>query len=99
MFISFWLWFGIFGLLFWLYVLFQYMRYFKKDLATVPQWFGPLGIFAAPFLWNFFFSPLGARVPTGIFIVLIMMTRAVRWGRFILPPEMVYEVERRTVRE
>lgn len=97
--ISFWLWFGIFGLLFWLYVLFQYMRYFKKDLATVPQWFGPLGIFAAPFLWNFFFSPLGARVPTGIFIVLIMMTRAVRWGRFILPPEMVYEVERRTARE
>ena len=93
--ISFWLWYGIAGLLFWLYVLFQYIRYFKKDLATVPQWFGPLGVFAAPFLWNFFFSPLGSRVLTGIFIVLIMMTRAVRMGTVRLPSEMIIEIQRK----
>ena len=91
--VSFWLWYGIAGLIFWLYVLFHFMRYFKKDLATVPQWFGPVGVFAVPFLWNFFFSPLGSRVPTAIFIVLIMMTRAVRLGRFQLPPEMIQEIE------
>ena len=91
--ISFWLWYGIAGLIFWLYVLFQFARYFRKDLATVPQWFGPLGVFAAPFLWNFFFSPLGSRVPVGIFIVLIMMTRAVRMGSMQLPPEMIQEIE------
>lgn len=93
--VSFWLWYGIAGLVFWLYVLFQYMRYFKKDLATVPQWFGPLGVYAAPFLWNFFFSPLGARVPTGIFIVLIMLTRAVRMGGMQLPQEMMIEIQRK----
>lgn len=94
--ISYWLWYGIAGMIFWLYVLFQYVRYFRKDLGTVPQWFGTLAVFAVPFLWNFFFSPLGARVPTAFFIVLIMMTRAIRWGSVCLPQEMLLEIERKS---
>ena len=94
--ISFWVAYGISGLIFWLYVLSQCIRYFRKDLATVPQWFGPIAVFMVPFLWNFFFSPLGARVPIGIFIVLIMMTRAVRIGSVQLPVEMILDIERKS---
>ena len=36
---EFWLWYGVFGLLFWLYVIFVLARYLWQDCWAVPQWF------------------------------------------------------------
>lgn len=92
--IGFWVWYGIFGFLFWLYVLWQIVRYFKCDLATVPQWFGMLAVGAPSMLWVMFFSPFGDRVSETMYIVLLMMTKAVRLGRVQLPPGMICEIEK-----
>jgi len=92
--IGFWTWYGIFGFLFWVYVLCQIARYFRKDLATIPQWFGLLGLAAPSMLWSIFFSPVGDRIPEAMFIVALMMTRAVRMGAVRLPPEMIEEIRK-----
>ena len=92
--IGFWLWYGIFGLIFWLYVLSQVVRFLRKDVATVPQWFGFLAVSLPTFLWHVFFSPLTGRVATGMFLVALMMTRAIRMGRVQLPDEMLYEISK-----
>ena len=89
---GFWLWYGIFGLLFWLYVLAQIFRYFKRDLATVPQWYGIIAVGVPSLLWNMFFSPFGDRVPTAMVMVGLMMTRAIRMGRVRMPFQMQKEV-------
>lgn len=92
--IGFWLWYGIFGLLFWVYVLIQVVRFLRKDVATVPQWFGFLAVALPSFLWNVFFSPLTGRIPTGMFLVALMMTRAIRMGSVRIPDEMLQEMSK-----
>ena len=92
--IGFWVWYGIFGFLFWAYVLFQIVRYFKYDLATVPQWFGMLAVGTPSVCWAILFSPFGDRVSETMFLVFILMTRAVRLGRVRLPLEMILEIQK-----
>lgn len=60
--ICFWLWHGIFGLLFWAYVLWLVFSTLRERMAVVPQYFGYLAI-AIPFcFWHILFSPYGDRV-------------------------------------
>lgn len=90
--VGFWVWYGIFGLVFWIYILFQIVRYFRRDLATVPYWYGMLAAMTPSFLWSVFFSPFGDRVGEAMFIVFLLMTKAVRLGRVDLPPEMIHRI-------
>ncbi len=89
-----WLQCGIFGLIFWIYVLVQIVRYFRQDLATVPQWYGILAVVTPGVLWTIFFSPFGDRISMVMYIVFILMTRAVRQGTVRLPYDMVREIEK-----
>lgn len=88
-----WLQCGIFGLIFWIYVLVQIVRYFRRDLATVPQWYGMLAVVTPSLLWSIFFSPYSDRVVEVMYIVFILMARAVRLGQVPLPPEMIREIK------
>lgn len=90
---EFWLWYGIFGLLFWLYVIFVFVRYLKQDCWAVPQWFAWLACSVPGYLWNVFFSPFGNRFGSMLFVVACLMARAVRKGAFQLPLEMQQEIE------
>ena len=87
--IGFWQAYGIAGLLLWLYVLGQIVRYFRKDLISVPAWFGFIAVATPSLLWNVFFSPLGDRISVAMFMVALMFTRSVRMGRFYLPHSMM----------
>ena len=89
---GFWVGYGIFGLVFWLYVLFVLFRYLKEDCWAVPQWFAWLACAIPGYCWNVFFSPLGNRFTPFIFIVACLMARAVRRGIFQLPMEMQCEM-------
>lgn len=88
-----WLKHGIFGFLFWLYVVVQIGRYFRKDLATVPQWYGLLAVSMPTALWAIFFAPFGDRVGMTMMLVYLLMTRAIRLGRVLLPQDMVDEIK------
>lgn len=89
---EFWAWYGIWGLVFWLYVIFVLLRYLKQDVAAVPQWFAWLACSIPGMFWGIFFSPFSSRVEIPLFIVACLMARAVRRGQFKLPPEMINEV-------
>jgi hypothetical protein len=89
---EFWLWYGIFGLLFWLYIIFVLLRYLKQDCWVVPQWYMWIAASIPGYFWGIFFSPWSARVGGIIFIVACLMARAVRRGRQELPDYMIEEI-------
>lgn len=77
--ITYWMWHGISGLLFWVYLLCLVVQTIRKRLAYIPEWFGYLAITVPAFLWDFFFSPLGLRVHESVFYcVLLILIRVER---------------------
>ena len=89
---SFWLWFGIVGLFYWLYILYSIFRYFHKEMAAVPQWVGFLAVGAPAFLWNIFFSGMGIRIYTVPYLVVLIMAHNVYKGRIMVPLEEQKEI-------
>jgi len=90
--LQFWVWYGLLGMVFWLYVVFVIIRYLKRDCWVVPQWFFWLGASAPGVLSMIFFSPYTTRVLTPIMLVGYLMVRAVRYGRVCMPVEMIKEI-------
>lgn len=90
---EFWVWFGISGLIFILYILFVLIRFLKDDVYAVPQWFAWLAGGLPSVVWHIFFSPFAHRVAFPMMIVACLMARAVRKGTFQLPFDMIKEVE------
>ena len=96
-FISGWLWYGLPGLLMWVYVFVVGITVVRKYIASVPQWFGYFAVAIPGMLWHFVFSPPGSRVQDACMIVCFLMARAVGQGRIGLTAEMhkeIYEVEK-----
>ena len=91
---EFWAWYGIFGLIFILYILFALVRYLKQDVAAVPQWYAWLTCSIPTIFWDVFFSPFSDRFGVSLFVVACLMARAVRKGTYKLPIEMIQEIER-----
>lgn len=89
---EFWCWYGIIGLVFWLYVIFLLVRYIKQDCFAVPQFYMWLAASVPAYFWDIFFNPFSARVSSMMFIVACLMVRAVRLGRHKLPFEMEREI-------
>lgn len=92
--LQFWVWYGLIGMVFWVYVLFVVLRYLRRDCWVVPQWFFWLGASAPGVLWMIFFSPYTTRVLTPIMLVGYLMARAVRLGRVNMPESMLHEIAR-----
>lgn len=91
---EFWVWYGLWGLVFWIYVIFVLLRYLKQDVAAVPQWYAWLACSIPGMSWGIFFSPFADRFGIPLFIVACLMARAVRLGSFQLPSEMILEIEK-----
>ena len=91
---SFWCWYGVMGLILWLYAIFAILRYLLKDSWRIPQWYAWLACWIPVMLWKIAFSPYSDRIGTPLFIVACLMARAVRKGSFRLPLEMIAEIER-----
>jgi hypothetical protein len=89
---EFWLWYGMFGLLFWLYVIFVLARYLRQDCWAVPQWFMWIAASIPGYFWGIFFSPWSDRVGGVVFVVACLMARAVRMGAQRLPDYMEEEI-------
>lgn len=91
---EFWAWYGIWGLVFWLYIVYVMVRYLKQDVFAVPQWYAWLACSVPGMFWALFFSPFSDRFGFPLFVVACLMARAVRKGKFQLPNEMIAEMER-----
>lgn len=71
--ISFWNWFGIFGLFFWIYILQQLYSLFRWNLGSFPSFYGFICAYVPKFLWDIFFSPFSARLPTAALITIVIL--------------------------
>lgn len=91
--VGFWLWYGIIGLLFWLYILKLILDLLRKHISAIPQWFGYFAFTCPGTLWNIFFSPYGGRVLIPTFIVTLLIARGVSLGKMRLPYHMLCEIE------
>lgn len=91
---QFWLWYGVSGLIFWIYVLFVLFRFLRQDCFAVPQMFMWLAAGVPAFMWNVFFSPFSDRFGTMLFLTACLMVRAVRKGTMQLPERMKIEMLR-----
>lgn len=89
--IGFWTWYGIAGLILWVYVLYLIVQYFRKYVDVVPQWYGIFASSIPMLLWNIFFSPYADRTQTGAIMCALLMVRAMATGRRRMPLEMQRE--------
>lgn len=91
--IQFWLWYGIAGLVLWIYVLYKFWRYLRYDMYAVPQYIGYIVGWLPMYVWNIFFSPFGGRLEYGAFLSAILLCAAVNKGIVRLPNEMLAEID------
>lgn len=86
--ISFWLWNGIGGLAFMLYVGWLYFDCLKNRLHVIPEWYGYFVSALPTALWAWLFSPFGMRVSASLLFVMCLFARAVSkgWYRSYRPP-------------
>lgn len=75
--VGFWTWYGIFGLVLWLYILKLYWKTFTNYLVCYPPWFGCIATILPLAVWDAFFSPYGNRVMMGLFFAMCLFLKAV----------------------
>lgn len=74
--ICYWMWHGIFGLIFWVYIFWLVIQTVRKRLGIIPEWYGYFAIIIPSFLWSYFFSPFGARVAEStLFCTFLILIR------------------------
>ena len=82
--VGFWTWYGIFGLLLWLYILRLYWKTITVYFSSYPPWFGCVATILPTAVWDAFFSPYGNRIMTALFFAVCLLLKAVHEKR--LPP-------------
>ena len=92
--VSFWLWFGVVGLFYWVYVFYAIIRFLRKEVAAIPQWFGVLAMGAPAMLWHLCFSGFGYRIMTLPYVVMLIMAHNIYKGRIKIPVEMEEEINK-----
>ena len=73
--ITYWMWHGVFGLIFWLYFLYNVVGTIKNRMHVVPALFGYFAVTIPTFVWDFFFSPLGARINEAMLLVICLIVK------------------------
>lgn len=96
---SFWLWFGIAGLVFWLYVIYLCYGYFRHYISAIPQWYGYFALNLPMLFWDMFFSPYNWRLNTGVIITALLIAKAMGERRMQLPYAQEMEAQRYDLRE
>lgn len=80
--ISFWLWFGVLGLICMLYTGWLYFTTLKNRMHVVPELYGYFAFMLPNVAWAWFFSPFGMRTSSTLLMVLCLFTKAIEEGRF-----------------
>lgn len=69
---TYWLWHGVFGLLFWVYVGYLSFITLFKRMHLVPELFGYLAMMLPTFCWDILFSPFGLRINECLFFCVLL---------------------------
>lgn len=90
----FWVYYGIAGLLIWIYVLWLIYVYFRRCASSIPQWYGYMVVTIPSAVWAILFSPYSGRVSVSLYITCLLIAKAVNEKKMMLPIEMEMEVLR-----
>ena len=90
--VGFWISNGIFGLIFWLYVIYKMFEFVGKNIGVVPQWYGLLAAGMPSMLWAIFFSPYTSRMYFPFYFTMLLFANAIAKGRMPMPPAMIAEI-------
>lgn len=69
------IWNGLGGAIFWIYVLVLLYKTIRYRLGLVPELYGYLALVLPAMLWNILFSPFGGRVMASFIIVICLLLR------------------------
>ena len=75
---TFWMWHGIFGLLFWTYVIWLAIKILFRNMDVCPSMFGYFAVIIPAFIWDVLFSPFGSRVWYSAFFVVMLLVSHLR---------------------
>jgi len=89
-----WVWCGLPGVIFFVWMLFVLYKHVKCYLGAIPQWFGYFALTIPSMVWSIFFNPVGVKWNIGLLMACIYFARAVGRGIIILPHELEKEVRR-----
>jgi len=90
-----WLHYGIFGFIFYAWILLLIYQHFKRHMGAIPQWYGFFASFVPYYMWNIFFSPFGSRWMFAILMTCIFYARAIGRGYLQLPIELEMQARSR----
>ena len=88
-----WLWCGLPGLIFFLWVLYVMFSHLRRYASVVPQWYGYFSIAIPSMAWSVFFNPFVERTSLPLVMVLMFYAKAIGDGKMRLPIEMELEVK------
>lgn len=89
-----WLWCGLPGLIFFLWVLYTIYRHLRYSISAVPQWFGYFALTIPSVVWSIFFNPFTDRMSLPLLMVLMFYARAVRDRKVMLSYELELEASK-----
>ncbi|MBR3923963.1 MAG: hypothetical protein IKJ45_12670 [Kiritimatiellae bacterium] len=77
--VTYWMWHGIFGLIFWLATIVLAIKTLFFRMHICPSWFGYFAIAIPAFFWNVLFSPFGSRVvESAMFVAFLLVAKETR---------------------
>lgn len=71
---------GIFGGIFWMYVIYLIYDCIRRRISVIPEYFGFFALALPSMMWNIVFSPVGFRIVWGFQLAMILVARAVSMG-------------------
>jgi hypothetical protein len=89
-----WLWCGLPGLIFFLWVLYVIFRHVRHYASVVPQWYGYFAIAIPSVVWSIFFNPFGARSTLPLLMVLMFFAKSIGDRKMLLPFELEIEAQK-----
>ena len=77
--INYWMWHGIFALIFWCCTIYLAVKTLLRRMHIYPPWYGYLAIYLPLFCWDVLFSPFGMRVSeAALFSVFLLLSKLER---------------------
>lgn len=89
-----WVHYGLFGMIFYVWILYLFFNHFKCYAACIPQLHGLFSSLIPLYLWHIFFSPFGSRWMFALLMACIFFVRAIGNGKMRLPYAMEIEAEK-----
>lgn len=77
--LGFWLWYGVSGLIFWLFVFYLMYITFRRYINAIPEYYGYISVWVPWAAWSILFSPFSERMAMAALITVLLLVR--RQGR------------------